>query len=82
MKTKQTKTNYVATPIFNDDICLNNQTVGNLKKYLAHFSDDAKVIIHHACIVYDCQICCNFEHQEETNTAQLMLGFPKAENKE
>ena len=64
-----------------ETICLNDQTVGNLKKYLARFPDDAKVVIH--CTDksgsyhnYDCQIGCNFDYQEENNTVQFCLGFP------
>jgi len=62
-------------------ICLNNQTVGNLKKYLARFPDDAAVVIYSTdmngnCINFDCQIACNFEHQVETNTIQFVLGLP------
>lgn len=65
-----------------EGICLNNQTVGNLKKYLSRFPEDAKVVItttdregdYHN---YDCQIACNFEHQHETNVVQFILGFIK-----
>jgi len=63
-------------------ICLNNQTVGNLKKYLSRFPDDAKVSIHNVdrqgnYVTYDCQIACNFEHQEKTKEALLILGTPR-----
>ena len=54
---------------------LNNQTVGNLKKYLDRFPNDAKVfIVDGQYKNRDCQICCNFDHQEEKNTVQFMLG--------
>ena len=56
-------------------ICLNNQTTGNLITYLQRFPKNAKVTIWHDYKTYDCQICCNFEHQKETKTAMLMLGF-------
>lgn len=55
-------------------VCLNNQTVENLIKYLQRFPADAKVQIWHDYKDYDCNICCNTEHQIETNTVQLMLG--------
>lgn len=60
-----------------ETIRLSNQTVGNLKKYLAGFPDDAKVTISGVGDHYtdhDCQIACNFEHQKEKNTVQLTLG--------
>lgn len=55
-------------------ICLNNQTVGNMRKYLKDFPDDAKITIWHDYKTFDCQICCNFERQKETSTVMLMLG--------
>ena len=63
-----------------EGICLNNQTVGNLKKYLSQFPNDAKVVIHSAdrggvYYNFDCQIACNFDHQHETNTVQLLMGW-------
>ena len=57
-----------------DGICLNNQRVGNLIKYLKGFPPEAKVEIWHDNKSHDCQICCNFEHQKEKLTVQLMLG--------
>ena len=60
-------------------IRLNNQTVDNLKKYLDGFPDDAKVMISGVGTNYkdyDCQIACNFEHQEKENTVQFVLGLP------
>lgn len=62
-----------------ESICLNNQTVGNLKKYLTRFPNSAKVVIAGVgknYIDYDCQIACNFEHQEKTNTVMFTLGLP------
>ena len=56
-------------------ICLNNQTTTNLIKYLKQFPKDSKVTIWHDYKTFDCQICCNFEHQDKTKTAQLMLGL-------
>ncbi len=56
------------------DVCLNDQTAANLIKYLQTFPPDAKVEIWSDCKSYDCQICCNFEHQAETKTAMLMPG--------
>ena len=61
----------------NETICLNNQTVGNLKKYLAGFPDDARVIISGIGESYqdhDCQIACNFEQQEKANVVQFIPG--------
>ncbi len=55
-------------------VCLNNQTTGNLIKYLQGFPDDAKITIWHNYKTYDCQICCNFEHQQKQNTVQVMTG--------
>ena len=55
-------------------ICLNNQTAGNLIRYLQEFPADAKVTIWHSYKEYDCVICCNDKHQKEENKAQLMLG--------
>jgi len=62
-------------------VCLNNQTVGNLKRYLDLYPDNAKVVITHTdregnYINYDCQIACNFEHQEKENVIQFILGMP------
>jgi len=57
-----------------DSVCLNDQTVGNLKKYLNRFPDDAKVYIWHDYKNWDAVICCNFEHQEADNIVQIMLG--------
>ena len=56
------------------EVCLNNQTAANLIKYLQTFPPDAKVEIWSDYQSYDCQICCNFEHQVETKTVMLMLG--------
>lgn len=56
----------------------NNQTVGNLRKYLAGFPDDAKIVISGIGENYadhDCQIACNFSHQEKENTVQFILGL-------
>ena len=62
-----------------ESIQLNNQTVGNLKRYLESFPDDAKVVIYtmdenmnykH----YDCLIACNFNQQHENNMVQLLIG--------
>ncbi len=63
-----------------ESICLNDQTVGNFKKYLAMFPDDARIVIHstdHEDYYhnYDCQIGCNFDHQKETNTVMVFQGF-------
>lgn len=55
-------------------IRLNKQTVGNLMDYLQEFDSDAKVTIWHDYKTFDCQICCNFEHQHETSTVNIMLG--------
>ncbi len=55
-------------------VCLNNQTAANLIKYLQEFPPTAKVEIWSDYKSYDCQICCNFEHQAETQTVMLMLG--------
>jgi len=57
-----------------DGICLNNQTVDNLIKYLQQYPDNARVTIWHDYKTFDCQICCNFEHQKKTNTVQVMTG--------
>ncbi len=57
-----------------DGVRLNKQTAGNLIDYLQEFPFDAEVTIWHDYNTYDCQICCNFEHQHETNTVMLMLG--------
>jgi len=60
-------------------ICLNHQTVGNLKAYLDRFPDDAKVVISGIGPNYDdvdCQIACNVEHQEQENVVQFILGMP------
>ena len=71
----------VAVPHFaQEGICLNHQTVGNLKKYLAQFPDNAKVVIHSADRTgdyrnFDCQIGCNFEHQHQENIVQFILGW-------
>lgn len=56
-----------------DGARLNKQDSGKLIDYLQEFPD-AKVVIWHDYAMYDCQICCNFEHQHETNTVMLMLG--------
>lgn len=71
---------YVAMPTFTDGgICLNHQKVGNLKKYLDRFPDDAEVVIsgtdsegnyHH----FDCCIGCNFDFQTEHKRVVLSLG--------
>ncbi len=72
---------YVAMPhLRQDGICLNNQTAGNLIKYLQTFPADAHVVITAVDSAgddrnYDAQIACNFEHQEKTQTVQLLLGF-------
>jgi hypothetical protein len=55
-------------------ICLNQQTAANLIAYLQTFPPEAKVTIWHDYKTYDCQICCNTEHQQKTQTAMLMLG--------
>lgn len=55
-------------------VCLNNQKVGNLIKYLQRFPADAVVTVWHDYKEFDCQICCNTEHQIDTNNVQLMLG--------
>ena len=55
----------VNDPIEQDGICLNQQTVGNLKLYLNRFPDNARVFISgvgKSYDNYDCQIACNFEH--------------------
>ena len=57
-----------------EDICLNDQTTENLIKYLQRFPKGAKVEIWHDYKTYDCQICCNFEHQQDTKTAMVMTG--------
>ena len=57
-----------------ESISLNDQTVGNFVEYLQKFPDDAKITIWHDYKTYDCQICCNFEHQAEKNTLQVMTG--------
>ena len=73
---------HIATPHFEKGVCLNNQTVGNLKKYLDRFPDDAEVVIvaankegnyHH----WDCWIGCNFEYQESHKRVVLHTGFVK-----
>ena len=81
--TNQKNSDYVAMPHLTPDaICLNNQTVGNLKRYLDTFPDEAEVVIsatdregnyHH----WDCCIGCNFEFQREHNRIVLSLGFTK-----
>jgi len=82
-KRNQNKTqNYVTMPDFREGVCLNNQTVGNLKKYLRKFPNDARVVITSTDSEgnyrnFDCKIACNFEHQFKTNTVQLILGFIK-----
>jgi len=58
---------------------VNQQTAGNLIKYLKSFPKDAKVVIHnhnenYGYYVSDCQIACNFEHQKETNQVMFTLG--------
>ena len=83
MAKENTEHEYVAMPhIRQDGICLNNQSAGNLIKYLQHFPADARVVITAADREgnyqnYDAQIACNFEHQEKTQTVQLVLGFVK-----
>jgi len=57
-----------------DAIRINNMTVENLQTYLAGFPSDAKVTIWHKYKEWDCQICCNFDHQIEQNKVQLILG--------
>ena len=64
----------------NESICLNNQTAGNLGRYLKGFPPDARVVIHgtdsEGCYQnYDCQIGCNFEYQEKAKTVILFRGF-------
>lgn len=63
-----------------EPICLNNQTVGNLKKYLSRFPDDASVVIHAKLnsgewANCDCCIACNFEYQQKENIAILYCGL-------
>ena len=72
-KTKQNK--------HKESICLNDQTVGNLKRYLNQYPDNAKVVISSMdkkgnYIDYDCQIACNFEHQQKENVVQFIPGMP------
>jgi hypothetical protein len=61
---------------------INHQTVGNLKRYLEHFPDDAKVRIYADDLLsgtwlnHDCRVGGDFEHQHETNTVQFFLGLP------
>lgn len=56
-------------------VCLNSQTVRNLKNYLSGFPNDAKVIISDDFKNFDCVIACNFEHQTKNKTVQLIHGF-------
>jgi len=55
-------------------VCLNFQTVGNLKKYLEQFPNDFKVVIHSDYKTRDCVIACNYENQIESKTVQLIPG--------
>lgn len=59
-------------------IRLNKQTAANLIKYLQGFPRDAKVVIHGMDNTgyhnYDCQVGCNFEHQQKTNTIIVFRG--------
>ena len=67
------------TMIMPEDICLNNQTVGNLRKFLESFPDDAKVVISgigESFASYDCQIACNFEFQRDQKLVQFIVGMP------
>ena len=61
------------------NINLNDQTVGNLKKYLDSFPDNTRVVIYdldenNYYQVYDCQIACNFKQQHESNMILLLKG--------
>ena len=61
------------------DIRINNMDVGNLKKYLDNFPDDAKVVIAGQGAKFedlDCQIACNFDHQRSENVVQFTVGLP------
>lgn len=61
-------------------VCLNEQTVGNMKKYLNRFPDDARIIIHARLNAgeyrnFDCCIGCNFDYQQENNMVFLYPGL-------
>ena len=59
-------------------ITINDSTVKSLKHYLEDFTDDAKIVFTNPEPPYENRelvICCNFEHQNETNTVQLSSGF-------
>ena len=78
---RQIKEEVLSLPDYDEDgIRLNAQTVGNLKRYLSQFPDNARVVINATdregnYIEWDCQIACNFEHQHETNTVKFILGM-------
>ena len=77
MTQNERKTKKLLDDIHLTAICLNDQTVGNLKKYLNLFPKDAKVVITDwKQGNFDCCICCNFEHQIKTNIVQLMAARP------
>ena len=57
-------------------ICLNNQTVGNLKKYLSGFKNDAKVIMRTGENYFDVEIGCNEDYQKKVQEVLLLKGFP------
>lgn len=57
-----------------EGVRLNHQTAENLIAYLSRFPAKAKITIWHEYKTYDCQICCNFEHQAKTKTVNLMTG--------
>ena len=56
-------------------IILNNQTVGNMKKYLDQFPDDAKMVIATENGNRDCQIASNFDNQIYKNCVMLINGM-------
>lgn len=57
-------------------------TVKQLKEYLDKFTPNAKVVIwewdnpQSGDNVHDCNIGCNFEHQQEKQIVQLYRGLP------
>jgi len=57
-----------------DTVRLSEQTVDNLRDYLARFPANTPVTVWYDYKEYDCQICANTEWQKETGKVQLMLG--------
>ena len=54
---------------------LNDKTIKSLKEYLNSLPDDTKLVFidgnYNERIL---QTCCNFEHQKEIRTVQVMAG--------